>query len=132
MAPQPESHHVRGWVRSIDFQSAAGHSEQLIVEIRLADIAGREVWARWRSEHYLGAAIVSSLEIRHGDEVELHIDADAKGHYTRDSYIEDHTRNIRYTLVKGHRAGCFTSLALLVCVPARMAAAGVFTLIAHR
>lgn len=117
MAPHAESHHMRGWVRSFDFEPAPGHPEQLIVEIRLADMGGHEQYARWRSEHYAAGALVDTLEIHHGDEVELHVDTDAKGGYTPASYIENHTRNLRFTLAAERKSGCFASMALLALAP---------------
>ncbi len=116
---------MRGWVRSIDFEPAAGQPEQLIVEIRLADMGGDEQYARWRSEHYAGGALVDSLDIHHGDEVELHVDAGAKGGYTAASYIENHTRNLRYTLAARRKSGCSASLAALALMPVVLAACAV-------
>lgn len=94
------SQHIRGWVRYIDVDPAAGHHEQLAVEIRLADIRGHEEYARWLSTHYLGGELVDSLEIRHGDDVEVRLERDASGRLTRESFVQNHTRGLRYTLVR--------------------------------
>jgi hypothetical protein len=99
------SRHLRGWVRYIDVDPAAGHHDQLAVELRLADIRGHEEYAHWLSAHYLGGQLVDSLDIRFGDDVEVRLETDPQGRYTKGSFVMNYTRGVRYTLAKNGGRG---------------------------
>ena len=90
--------HVRGWVRSFNAVPAPGAGGQLNVELRLNDGRNVERYIRWRAHHYLGRDRVDSLDLNIGDEAEVLLDVDSKHRYTRASFLENHTRGVRYTL----------------------------------
>lgn len=99
------SRHFRGWVRYVDAEPTAGHHDKLAVEIRLADIRGHEEYARWLSTHYLGSELVDRLDIHFGDDVEVRLETDQQGHYTKESFVMNYTRGVRYTLAKNGGRG---------------------------
>lgn len=99
-----DDRHVRGWVRSFKATSAPGTDGQLDVELRLNDGRNIERYVRWRAAHYAARKRVDSLDFDIGDEAEVLLDVDSKGRYTKDSFLENHTRRVRYTLARPRRA----------------------------
>ncbi len=93
-----DDRHVRGWVQSFKATPAPGTDGQLNVEIRINDRRNVERYVRWRSAHYLSRVRVDSLEFRVGDEAEVLLDVDKNGRYSKESFIENHTRGHRYAL----------------------------------
>ena len=111
--PGPASQHTRGYVRSVVVEPTAGQPAQLLVELRLNDARNVEQYCRWRAEHYLGKALVDTLEIRHGDDVEVRLVTDSRGRQAKGSYVVNHTRGLRYTLGQ-QRAGCLVAAVAAV------------------
>lgn len=48
----------------------------------------------------------------HGDDLEVVLLSDGRGGYTKASYVHNHTRGVRYTLVRA-KTGCFAVLAAI-------------------
>ncbi len=113
---------TRGWVRTADISPVPGAVEQLSVELHMTDASNMEQYCRWKSVHFAGGRPASQVDIRHGDDIEIFLVSDGRGAYTRDSYVHNHTRNLRYTFAAG-KAGCLSLLALV-------AASGVVTSVA--
>ncbi|MCH8814703.1 MAG: hypothetical protein IH957_06325 [Chloroflexi bacterium] len=93
-----DDRHVRGWVRSFKATPAPGTEGELNVELRLNDQRNVERYIRWRAAHYAGRDRVDSLDLNIGDEAEVLLDVDSKGRYTKNSFLQNHTRRVRYTL----------------------------------
>jgi hypothetical protein len=99
-------------VSTADISPVPGASAQFAVEIHLTDASNTEQYCRWKGVHYTGGRAASQVDIKHGDDVEILLTSDGKGGYTRDSYVHNHTRNLRYTFSGGKR-GCASVLALV-------------------
>lgn len=103
---------TRGWVRTADISPMPGASAQLSVELHMTDASNTEQYCRWKSAHFAGGRPAVQVDIKHGDDVEIFLVSDGKGGYTRDSYVHNHTRNLRYTFAAG-KAGCVSLPALI-------------------
>ena len=85
-------------MRSFTAVPAPGAHGELSVELRLNDGHNVERYIRWRAPHYVGRYRVDSLDLNIGDEAEVLLDVDSKHRYTKASFLENHTRRVRYTL----------------------------------
>ena len=82
---------TRGWVRRADIAPVAGAPSQFSVEIWLTDASNVEQYYRWKGTLFVGSQPASAVQIEHGDEVEVLLEAAAGGGYTKDSYVHNHT-----------------------------------------
>ena len=92
-----EDRHVRGWVRAFK-ATAPGAGGLLSVEMRLNDRRNVERLIRWQSTHYADRELVDALDFAVGDEAEVLLDMDKKGQYSKESFVQNHTKGRRYTL----------------------------------
>jgi len=113
---------TRGWIRTIDIEPVPGKPSHYAVELHLTDASNVEQYCHWKGPHFVVGGRTESIDLRHGDDVEIVLISDGRGGYTRDSYVHNHTRGVRYTFAPP-KAGCLTVLALLALVGAAPAAA---------
>jgi hypothetical protein len=95
--------HIRGYVRSLEADPAPANPDQLRVELWLTDRRNVEQHVRWRASHYRSGELTTDLDMRPGDDVEVVLVADRRGEYKPTSYVDNHTRGVRYTLNKKRR-----------------------------
>ena len=93
-----DDRHVRGWIRSFKATPEAGPDGLLNVEMRINDRRSVERYLRWQSPHYADRVLVDALDFAIGDEAEVLLDVDRKGRYSKESFVQNHTRGHRYTL----------------------------------
>lgn len=103
---------TRGWIRTVDIEPVPGRPSHYAVDLHLIDASNIEQYCHWRGPHYVVGGSTDRIELHSGDEVEVALIGDGKGGYTRDSYVHNHTRGVRYTFVPA-KSGCLTVLALL-------------------
>ena len=113
---------TRGWVRTADIAPVAGAPSQFSVEIWLTDASNVEQYCRWKGALFIGSEPASAVQIEHGDEVEVLLEAAAGGGYTKASYVHNHTRGVRYTFVKA-KTGCLAAMAAVALPAATLLAA---------
>jgi hypothetical protein len=113
---------TRGWVRTADIAPVAGAPSQFSVEIWLTDASSVEQYCRWKGALFIGSEPASAVQIEHGDEIEVVLEAAAGGGYTKASYVHNHTRGVRYTFVTA-KTGCLAVLAAVAAMSAVAAAA---------
>jgi hypothetical protein len=118
---------TRGFVRTSEVAPVPGAPGQFAVEVHLTDAANVEQYVHWKGTHFLGGAPARAVEIEHGDDIEVHLDVAEKGGYTKESYVHNHTRGVRYTFVQ-RRTGCLGILAALAAVATLAAGAGIWAL----
>lgn len=95
--------HVRGYVRTVEADPAPANPDQLSVELWLTDQRNVEQHVRWRAAHYLAGELVTELDVRPGDDIEVFLVADRRGEFKPSSSIENHTRRVFYSLNKRRR-----------------------------
>ncbi len=97
----PGNQHVRGWIRS--FKATTGTDGLLNVEMRINDRRSVERYVRWQSTHYADQVLVDTLDFAVGDEAEVLLDVDQKGLYSKESFVQNHTRGHHYTLASAKK-----------------------------
>lgn len=108
---------TRGFVRRADITPSPGAPAQFVANIRLVDAANVERYCRWSGSHFVGSDPAVTVWIQNGDEIEVVLEEDSRGRYTKRSFVHNHTRGMRYTFVRA-RTGCIVMLAIPTIVVA--------------